>query len=88
MKLDFYLPDFNIAIECHGEQHYSTHFYYGKKFNIIQERDLVKNIQCKEHDIDILYFSLKYYEKIYENYELGKVYSDLNELLKIIMSYK
>lgn len=84
MKLDFYLPDFNIAIECHGEQHYSTHFYYGNKFNIIQERDRVKNLHCKENSVDILYFSPKEYEKLYENYKLGKVYSDLNELLEVI----
>ena len=28
MKLDFYLPDYNTAIECQGEQHFYPIEYY------------------------------------------------------------
>ena len=28
--LDFYLPEFNIAIECQGEQHYEPVDFAGK----------------------------------------------------------
>lgn len=41
MKLDFYLPDYNLAIECQGEQHfYPIEYYHGKeKFDTIKERE-------------------------------------------------
>ena len=29
-SLDFYLPDYNIAIECQGEQHYVANFFKSK----------------------------------------------------------
>lgn len=85
LKLDFYLPDYNIAIECHGEQHFKKHQLYKTKLETIQRRDEIKYKQCKEHGIDILYFAFKNYD---ENYKLGHIYTDLNELLQEILKYK
>ena len=57
-SLDFYLPDYNIAIECQGEQHFKpvTIFKGDKGFNLTRKRDLIKSEKCKEHNIKILYY--------------------------------
>ena len=54
MSLDFYLPEYNVAIECQGEQH----LIEGRNFtNVLQlENDLIKNKLCKENGIKLLYF--------------------------------
>lgn len=56
--LDFYLPDYNIAIECQGGQHLyenkSSLFFGSLKTNI--GRDLIKNTLCKENGIKLIYF--------------------------------
>lgn len=63
LYLDFYLPDYNIAIECQGEQHYRAVNYFGgeEQFKISQERDKSKKQLCEEHGIKVLYFSDKKY---------------------------
>lgn len=57
-SLDFYLPDYNIAIECQGEQHFNDVLFFN---NISLEQrielDERKFELCKEHNIDILYFT-------------------------------
>ena len=59
MFLDFYLPDFNIAIECQGGQHFSPIDLFGGEefFNKTLLRDNIKNELCIEHGIKIIYFS-------------------------------
>lgn len=62
--LDFYLPKYNIAIECQGEQHYRQVYFNGKKndikkknlFETILKRDINKYNLCNEHDVKIFYF--------------------------------
>ena len=56
LPFDFYLNDFNIAIEFDGEQHYRpTDFYGGKeKFKIRQKHDAIKNNFCKKNDINLI----------------------------------
>ena len=58
-SLDFYLPKYNIAIECQGGQHFKPLEYFGgeKEFNIIKERDNRKRKLCQDHGIKILYYS-------------------------------
>jgi very-short-patch-repair endonuclease len=67
--LDFYLPDYNIAIECQGEQHFEAikHFGGKNKYKIQQKRDLLKNKLCKENGIKLLYYTN--YKKIQEDNE-------------------
>ena len=64
MKLDFYLPDYNIAIECQGEQHfYPIDYYHGKeKFELIQERDEIKKKLCEKNNVSIEY--INYYDNL------------------------
>lgn len=63
-RLDFYLPKYNIAIECQGEQH----FIPSKFSNSVSDEDSVKRFQlglkydtekfeiCKEKNIKLIYF--------------------------------
>ena len=57
MRLDFYLPEYNIAIECQGIQHYQPiEFFGGKKaFNDLINRDRLKKQLCEEHNIKMIY---------------------------------
>ena len=64
LKLDFYLPDLNIAIECQGLQHYILVPHMGGKKGLEKrkENDLIKREKCYEHNIPIIYYGKK--EKI------------------------
>ena len=76
MPLDFYLPDYNVAIECQGPQHYLTEgngFFTDEAVNGIQERDKLKYRLCEEHGIPIHYIS--YDEDVEKR---------LNEILKSV----
>ena len=58
-SLDFYLPKYDIAIECQGIQHFEPIKYFGGdenyKKNVI--RDTIKKDLLKEHNIHILYYT-------------------------------
>lgn len=58
-SLDFYLPDYNIAIECQGIQHFEPVDYFGgvDNFEYVKSLDCRKNKLCNEHKIRIIYFS-------------------------------
>ncbi len=60
LRLDFYLPEYNVAIECQGKQHFEPVEYLGGEKEFEQRRicDVIKYDLCKEHGIKILYFSL------------------------------
>ena len=71
MFLDFYLPEYNVAIECQGGQHFSpTELFGGKDFyELTIERDKVKKDLCEEHGINILYYSNAHIEYPYPVFE-------------------
>lgn len=75
-SLDFYLPEYNIAIECQGGQHFKPSEYFGgnERYLKTKELDLNKNKICKEHNIEILY-----YTHCEEKYEFGLI-KDLETL--------
>ena len=69
LYLDFYLPDYNIAIECQGEQHFKSFDFFGGEegFKRRQELDFIKNKLCINHGIKIIYYStidLPYFAKV------------------------
>lgn len=80
LQLDFYLPQYNCAIECQGKQHFGLGNFGSKRFNYEEEirRDKLKFDLCKEQGIKLLYFS-----NLHINYPY-KVYEDKEELLKEI----
>ena len=78
LYIDFYLPKYNVAIECQGRQHFNNNDdYFGGEKNIdeIINRDNSKYNQCKEHGIKIFYYSNLGINYPYE------VFEDKNELL-------
>ena len=57
--VDFYLPEYNIAIECQGIQHFEEVKFFGGKGNLQKtiERDNNKLKLCTAHNIKIIYIS-------------------------------
>ena len=78
LRLDFFIPDKNIAIECQGEQHFNHVKYFDptiEDFIKRQEYDKLKNSLCKDHNTKIIYYSLKKHKNCI---------TDLNKILKLI----
>jgi hypothetical protein len=87
--LDFYLNDFNVAIECQGEQHFkpvdfsNKGFYSAQiEFQKILKRDSEKFNKCKKNNIKIFYYNddLNLKNTIY----FGEIYNDEIEMLENI----
>ena len=60
--LDFYLPDYNIAIECQGEQHFikpSATSVRKKPLERIIEQDVNKYNLCQKNNVKLLYYTSK-----------------------------
>ena len=68
--LDFYLPKYNIAIECQGEQHFVGWNHKDESLKHIQSLDNKKKQLCEEHNIKLYYI----------NYD-ENVETKLNEIL-------
>jgi hypothetical protein len=64
LPFDFYIPQYNVCIECHGIQHYPYRYKKssfsktsrGKKLNlsIIKHHDKIKYHFCKNNDIKLI----------------------------------
>lgn len=82
--LDFYLPKYNIAIECQGEQHYKPIDYFGGNdgFTSQKERDSRKLERCKDNNVELLYFT----HFIFENGIPNNTFNSIEELFKYINS--
>lgn len=81
--VDFYLPDYNIVIECQGIQHFESIEFFGGEKGLIynQERDKNKRDLCEKHGIKVAYFSNLSTET--EKYQYPyKVYEDEYKLFK------
>lgn len=62
LKLDFYLSDYNIAIECQGIQHYKPVDFGNKGVEFAEEefrktiiRDNIKKTLCEAHNVTVIY---------------------------------
>lgn len=74
MYIDYFLPEYGVAIECQGEQHFRVSEYYGgeKAFRTTKRRDELKKRLCEEHGITMIYYSnlgIKYPYKVIESQE-------------------
>lgn len=63
-RLDFYLPDYNVAIECQGQQHFEPVDFGGegyekavKQFLYVKKLDLLKKERCFKNGVKIIYYS-------------------------------
>lgn len=82
LKLDFYIPEYKVAIECQGQQHFFPVDFCSKGMDDAKERfekglkrDFLKRQLCEEHGIKLLYYSNLGIEYPYH------VFEDLDELL-------
>lgn len=86
-KVDFYLPEFNTAIECQGIQHFEPIDFFGgeSRFNEQVEKDSNKKSLCNNHNVKLVYFSNL--SKIYGKYNYPyKVFENLDDLISEIRS--
>ena len=83
-SLDFYLPEYNIAIECQGEQHYKPIKHFGgiKTYNYTIKRDEKKKLLCEKNNIILLYYT---HCKINNND--NNIYYNKNSLLNNVLKH-
>lgn len=86
-SIDVFIPEYNIAVEIQGGQHFREIEKYGgaEGLKIVSERDENKRRLLKEHNINLVYFTKEY--TITEEYT-GKffVYQDSNKLIEDILN--
>ena len=92
MYVDFYLPQYNVAIECQGAQHFGIEVPHRFKFtkedyDDIRIRDELKYKLCKAHGIRLLFFcynkkwvSENYIDTVYTT--IKELFAELNEIKK------
>ena len=84
-SLDFYLPNYNVAVEYQGRQHFCDYSLFNH--DEILKCDLKKLEKCKEHNIQIYYITFE--EKcIPLDFQYYKIYINLEELIKNIKNGK
>ena len=59
LRLDFYIPDKKMAIECQGIQHFVPIEYFGgiDMFEKQKKMDELKKQLCEKHNIKVLYYT-------------------------------
>lgn len=82
LRLDFYLPDYKVAIECQGEQHFIPVDFAGRGIEWAkrqlkdgQKRDKKKFNIYKKNNIELLY---------YTNFKRKNMFNQLNKLIECI----
>lgn len=84
-SLDFYLPDYNVAIECQGIQHFSfkksSKIFTEEKMIKTKELDKRKKDLCDENNIKLIYYSNLNIDYPYD------VFEDKEKLLDEIKNY-
>ena len=60
-RFDVWLPEFNIAVEYQGKQHYEPIEYFGGTDGLhrCQERDATKRHLAEKNNVEIIYFTYK-----------------------------
>ena len=81
-SLDFYLPDYNIVIECQGKQHFESRDRFGgiNGLNERLEKDNRKKCVCEKNNVRMVYYANYKYVFPY------KVFNDKNSLLNEIIT--
>lgn len=63
LKIDFYLLEYNIAVECQGRQHYKPSKFFGGEKQFLEQinRDQIKRDYCVENEIFLI--EIPYWKK-------------------------
>ena len=87
-RLDFYLPKYNIVIECQGRQHFEPVKEFGgdKQFETQVIWDDEKHDLCKENNVPILYYTTKSLKNKFSEYRY-ELFSNKKELLNEINKF-
>lgn len=87
-RLDFYLPDYKIAIECQGVQHFYKYGAEDTDLENRQQRDKDKFNECKENGVQLFYYKNEEIPlpKDIENKEL--YFNEMKLLFEIIKTKK
>lgn len=66
LRFDFYLPDYDLYIECDGKQHFKPIKYYGGIDGLrkTQDHDYLKNVFCGDRLLRIPYFEKTHYRTL------------------------
>ena len=90
---DFYLQDYNIIIECQGEQHFKPIDFSGHNTEMAKQmykktlqRDKIKYNLCKENKVKLIYYTNLKKDVLPINY-FDTIYVNKNKLLSIITKY-
>lgn len=78
LQLDFYFPEYKLAVEVQGEQHFIETDFFNKTLNKQIKYDEKKKILCEKNNITLLY---------YAPYEMDfpyHVYTNVDELYEKI----
>lgn len=72
LKLDFFLPQYNVAIECQGIQHFkdipfSKENICFAKDNLV--RDKLKKVLCENNGVKVFYYANYHFDFPYKVYE-------------------
>lgn len=73
LRFDFYLPDYNIIIECDGAQHFrslNNEWHSKIKLQETRERDEHKQEYCKKNNIKLLQIPFWDHKKLTKEYLL------------------
>ena len=85
--IDLFIPEYNVGIECQGEQHISGKWYTNNLDTKIIERDINKAKLSKENNLKLYYFiaSKKHKQKIIENtVKYDGIYTEENTFTSMI----
>lgn len=87
--LDFYLPEYNIAIECQGEQHFIKANKFNRKRTLdeIISQDLNKNNLCKVNGINLFYYTSPLIDSLAKEKPLfyeNKLFTSVDDILQKI----
>ena len=74
LKLDFFLPKYNIAIEVQGEQHFKPFYRFGGEIGLSEQvrRDKIKKKLCEDNGIKLFYITKR-------NNNINEIISYINE---------
>lgn len=90
-SLDFYLPDYNLGIECQGKQHFGIGGWTDNfDFNKIYQCDEKKYKLCEKNKINLIYI-VDNKDKSYIKEDIiykDKIYTDFNDILLCIHKKK
>lgn len=81
LRIDIFLPDYNVGIECQGLQHFVPIDSWGgiEQFKKQKLYDETKFSLCKENKIKLLY-----YTNLHDFAKNNTIYDNINDLLKTL----